>query len=262
MMQRLARYILACGLLLVCLFVQADDMQLNVLQLHNRTADYVIPLVEPVLPEGSVVKGSGYNLVVKTTPQGLRELRGLLKQLDKAAQMLQISVRRVHNDEYDTQTAALGKVKVYGTKGADQRDSSQTLLVQSGQTAFIKTGEEFPVRDRGFSPYGPYRHTWYKQLQSGFYVTPRVRGRQAVLNISWQHENLPQQYNHNNWERQQGPVKSESASTSIAVPIGEWTRLGNTSSRQSQTDDRIVYDTANLKHPDSNIFIKVDLVNQ
>ena len=84
----------ALGALLPAPRAQAADMSIHVIQLHNRTADEVIPLIKPFLAPGAAASGTGYKLIVKTTPDNLQAIRTLLNDIDGGLRQLLITVRQ------------------------------------------------------------------------------------------------------------------------------------------------------------------------
>lgn len=261
-MRRLIKYYLGYVLLLLLQTqVFAAQLEMQVIQLHQKTAADLIPVIKPLLPEGSAVSGTAYELIIKAPPEVQQQLGPVIAKLDQAPKNLIISIRRAHNAGHDLKSESKTKVTVYTTTNRIDRDQAKSILVQDGQAAYIATGEEFPTRPENYLNFSLYPVNnlppEYKKLNSGFYVTPRLQDQQVVLNISWDFQQLQQ--NRDDWQRRKSPITNEQTQTRVTIPLGEWYDLSNASTRFLRADDRTLYDTADLKNPDSSLYIKVDL---
>lgn len=168
--------------------LSAQKTQLVVIELHSRTADEVIPLLQPMLARGATISGLKDKLIIRTTPANLAELRKILDVVDARPRRLLITVRQdtgaLRDDREFELSGTVGndrvRVKVPGTDGLSRRPvssddvtvaqsrpkenrvrvrasstrsdtSGQTLqIVQvlEGGTAFISVGESIPIRER------------------------------------------------------------------------------------------------------------------
>ena len=81
---------LLIGLTLLASTVQADSI--TTLQLRNRPAGEVIPIVKPLLGAGESISGQGFKIFLRASPATLAEVRAVIDALDVAARTLQISV--------------------------------------------------------------------------------------------------------------------------------------------------------------------------
>ena len=66
---------------------------LEVIELRHATAEQVLPALRPLLEPGGVLTGQRSQLIVRTSPRNLEELRRALQTLDAPARRLVISVR-------------------------------------------------------------------------------------------------------------------------------------------------------------------------
>jgi len=153
----------------------------EVIPLHYRTADEVIPILQPMLDRGGTLSGFRGQLIVRTTPENLVEIKRILASVDAAPRQLQITVRQDADGSVRRSTADVSgnigndnaRVVVPPTRRereggrivireGDSRirahvlDSSstlsdrntQTLRVSEGREAFIQVGQSVPVRGR------------------------------------------------------------------------------------------------------------------
>ena len=170
------------GLLAIMLTTLAwAEPVVEVIPLHYRTAEEVIPILQPLLVREGTISGFQGQLVVRTTPENLAEIRRILASVDTAPRQLLITVRQDADGSLQRRSADLsgsigsnnarvvvppasretqgGRVVI---RDGDNRirghvlDSSsslsdrntQTLRVSEGREAFISIGQSVPVRGR------------------------------------------------------------------------------------------------------------------
>jgi len=243
-----------CGIMVVTILL-AKSMSIEVIHVYNRPAEELMSALKPLLPEGASVQANGYNLIIKTTPTNLREISQVIRKLDQLPQQLVVSVRRMNNAAYNSDSNTWGNVKVVATTGSRHEDEAQRVSVQSGNSAFIRVGEEIPIHNRSYGLYGGSSYTYYQPVYRGFYVTPRLTPEGVIVNIRWGRSKLE---NNTVGYRQLSPIASEAAATEIRVPLGEWVNIGQVSTQSLRTRDVKVYNTQDLRKPETNWYIKVD----
>lgn len=154
---------------------------LEVIPLHYRTAEEVIPVLQPLLARGGTLSGFKGQLIVRTTPENLDEIKRILASLDRAPRQLLITVRQDADASQQRSTAQVsgnvgddnvrvvvpptsrerqgGRVVIRegdsrvrahvldsGSKAADR--NTQTLRVMEGREAYIRVGQSVPLRGR------------------------------------------------------------------------------------------------------------------
>src|SRR2546423_14805763 len=77
---------------------------LEIITLRHRTAEQVLPSLQPLLEPGGTLSGQGTQLFVRTSPANLDDLRLALTAIDQPARRLLISVRY----DQDRDVAAAG----------------------------------------------------------------------------------------------------------------------------------------------------------
>src|SRR5688572_22161415 len=85
---------IAAAVLLVLVTVTARSQSLEVIPLRYRPAAEVIPVIQPMLAPGGSVSGYQGQLVVRTTPANLDEIKRILASIDTAPRQLIITVRQ------------------------------------------------------------------------------------------------------------------------------------------------------------------------
>jgi len=153
----------------------------EVIPLHYRTAEEVIPILQPMLDPGGTLSGFRGQLIVRTTPENLVEIKRILASVDAAPRQLQITVRQdadgrarrraadvsgnIGNDNARVVVPPASREREGGRIVIREGDSrirahvldsastlsdrnTQTLRVSEGREAFIQVGQSVPVRGR------------------------------------------------------------------------------------------------------------------
>jgi hypothetical protein len=218
---RLVRMAFAGALLALGAAAGAQNA-LEIITLRHRTAEQVLPALRPLLEPGATLTGSRNQLIVRTSPANLADLRLALEALDRPARRLQISVRFDDALESASQgIEASGRISNRGSRadiGArDQRGAGgervdQRVQVLEGGRAVIYSGQSRPVRQRIHTPGGviPQEVTVVHDQATGFTVIPQFAGKGVRLEIASQ---SPSQY----------------GAATVEAGLGEWIHLGSTS---------------------------------
>jgi type II secretory pathway component GspD/PulD (secretin) len=231
---------LAWVLFSFCLISAAAGAQsLQVIDLKYRTAAEVIPVLQPLLEPGGALSGQDYKLFVRTSSANLSQLRAALAQIDRQPNQLVVSVRRSTRQQVERERAQASvtvgsgdaAVAVHATDSNARNQSERTASVQviEGSSAFIASGSDVPIvtavaATSGRRPSIATAMT-YRNVGSGFLVTPRVNGTQVVLDIAQQDDRLAD-----------GSIQTQHLSTQVSGRIGEWIELGGIS--ESATSQR------------------------
>lgn len=240
----------------------AQQSVLEVITLRYRTADQIIPLLEPFLDRSGSLSGMQNQLIVRTSPANLAELRRIIDQVDARPRQLLVTVRQdVDLATARRETDLSGRVgigdsagiAVPGSRGRNEglvvqggsgdtfvrgriaaRDvvasdaNTQRVQVLEGNVAFIRIGQSVPVPSRQVvqTPYGTQvvESTQFRDLNTGFQVLPRVAGDTVTVEINPQRER-PGRY--------PGTANVQGVSTVVSAPLGEWMEIGGTSSTGS-----------------------------
>ncbi|HEY3076497.1 MAG TPA: secretin N-terminal domain-containing protein [Burkholderiales bacterium] len=194
---------------------------MEIIALRHRTAEQVIPALQPLLEPGATLSGQGTQLFVRASPANLAELRRALDSIDRPQKRLLISVR--FDQALDAASRGLDASGRIGSRDSqvdiraqDSRTRAEERVDQrvqalEGARAMIYTGESRPVRQRQFiqTPAGVISQevTVVQETTSGFEVVPRVIGNTVQVEIA-----------------QQRP--GSAAATTAKGRLGEWFELG------------------------------------
>jgi hypothetical protein len=198
---------------------------LEIIALRHRTAEQVLPSLQPLLEPGGTLSGQGTQLFVRTSRANLAELRRALDSVDRPARRLQISVRYDQdNDAAARSIDASGRISNRGSnvevRAQESRSQGGERVDQRVQTidggrATILTGASRPASQRQFiqTPVGVVSQqvTVVQETTSGFQVVPRLVGDTVQVEIVQQREN---------------PGSYQRASTAASGRLGEWFELG------------------------------------
>lgn len=228
------------ALALVCT-AAAADYPLEIIELHSRLPEDVIPIVAPLAGADGTVVGSGGALFVRASPERLADIRRALAEIDRPVQGLLIQVRQAATNQgsgagvdarVDERIGESARIRIgtpgpagtgihaWGGEQDSQRDILQQVRALDGHPARISIGTDRPQ---------PYRETFrgpgaritregtvYDRTQTGFTVLPRVVGDRVSLQIGTRAEE----------PGPGGTVRGATLGTSVEGRLGEWIPIG------------------------------------
>lgn len=264
-------------LLLLMQAVSAAESAVEIMPLRHLTVEQAITLVKPFIEKEGALSGWNNQLVVRTTPNNLVQIKDILLALDVAPRRLLVTVKQNARDEQARNEAAVqgqirsGDVRVStGRKGPVAREgvevhithgdrtahdnNTQQVQVLEGSAAFIQIGLSIPVVERSVHGNGPdqrvYNTITYKDVTTGFSVLPRVSGGTVTLDISPQHAVPSMQGG--------GSIDIAQMRTTVSGKLGEWIDIGDAVREQSSDSSEILSSTRSLRNEDRHVSIKVE----
>jgi hypothetical protein len=197
---------------LACFAVQAAAQHaLEIIPLRHRTVDQVLPALRALLEPGGTLSGDRGQLIVRTSPGNLAQLKQALAAIDRPLRRLQISVRFDDAAESSSQgIEAGGRVSNRGARvelqGRNDRSHAtervdQRIQVLEGGRALIMTGQSTPLPGA----------IW--ETGSGFEAVPRLSGDTVLVDIAPQKESIEGQ---------------QRLATTLSARLGEWFEIGAT----------------------------------
>jgi type II secretory pathway component GspD/PulD (secretin) len=251
---------LLSAFLIVC---PALAQSLEVIDLRYRTAAEVIPVLQPLLEQGGALTGQDYKLFVRASSTNVRQLRAALAQIDRKPGQLLVSVRRSTQQKMERERAQVNgtvgnrgsDVAVHATDSdaRDRRDGLASVQVVEGSSAFISSGSDVPVVTAVAA--GGGRRPWaaattgYRNVSSGFVVTPRVNGQTVIIDIEQQDERVVN-----------GNVQTQRLTTQVGGTLGEWIQLGGVSESASTQHRGILSRQYSTQSDERSIWVKVESV--
>lgn len=228
----------------------ADEAR--VIPLKHRPAEEVLPLIRPLLGPDDVLGGTDYRLIIRTSDRRLEEIERLLAQVDVARRRLRITVEQaVAEDRARTSQSVTGSVNlgeearvILPGKPADdaglvvQKDdlryqanrrhtrasgaSTQTILAEDGQRAYIRVGQSVPHVRRMLALSRRQlvlsQDIQLQDVTTGFEILPRVHGDRVQIEITPRLSSLG--------NPAVGLADYQELSTTVEAKLGEWLDLG------------------------------------
>lgn len=89
----LRHYLLCLSLCLSFGALPAAEMQLEIIPLQHRLVDDLLPTLKPLLVEGGTLTGMNNQLVIRSTPINLQEIKRVLEEIDTPQRSVRINVQ-------------------------------------------------------------------------------------------------------------------------------------------------------------------------
>jgi len=249
----------------------AQTARIETFHLKHRSAREMMPLLRPLLTPADGMSGTGYTLIVRSTPDRLKQIAEALKEFDQAPARLLITVRQgVDTSAGDSGAGvsvrsdrlSLGpnhhrgngaEVRIYSTDNNQQNEIDQQLQVSEGQWAHIATGQLVPLPEQSITATqngsASQQGIRYRAFTSGFEVRPQVSGHTVTLQVRpFQTHPSPMG---------DGSYSVQSLSTTVSGRLGEWIPLGGQVQQAQSDDDAVTYSTQRRGDRTQRIFIKV-----
>ncbi len=137
--------------------------------------------------------------------------------------------------------------RVSQSQSATTDSNVQTLQVLEGNEAFIQIGQSVPVRSQ--SAQGS-ETVQYRDAGAGFYVRPRVSGKQVTLSISTRRDSVA--------DPNTGALNVQRVDTVVSGRLGAWIELGGIAQESVQRESGTVYRRSVTGQDERRVFLKVD----
>lgn len=283
------RAIKLCAVLLLCLPlpVSAEEMVLEVIPLQQRTTAEVIQILRPLIAPGGTVTGMNNQLIIKTTPSNLAEIKKILASLDHAPRRLLISVKQDSGGQiqsgdhaisgrYSSGDVSIGAnspghpregvvisgrdgegnvIRYHGRESSATFDDRNTFTVQAteGYPAFIASGQSVPVTGSTavVTPGGVIVQdtTEYVDASSGFYVLPRLQGDRVTLLIAPRLTRVTPG---------SAPIFDvQNVETTASGHLGEWIELGGVDQQFGDSHQGTISSSSARGNEQRSIYVKV-----
>ena len=234
----------------------ANETVMEIIPLFNRPASKIHPIIAPLLATSDSLIPDGFNLIVKTTPAKLRELKAVIKKLDNALTNLTITVVQTQDFGAEQLNAGLNINLVVNNPSQSQGyvdghyqqqhrqnniNNQQVLMTLEGTAAHIKIGRHHPVKHTEiyYSAFGERiinQKTQLIEASTGFVVLPRLHGEQVILEISPWSDTL----------QNNGNINTQEVTTTLRTRLGEWIEIGAVNQQHnSETTENLSYQQKN-----------------
>lgn len=231
----------------------AQAAVLEVFTLKYRTAEQVIPVIQPMLRAGGSISGLQSQLIVRTSAGNLEEIRRILASVDALPRRLVITVKQ----DADGDSA---RARITDTRQVDSDHNLQTVQVLEGNAAFIRIGQSVPVPRQqvvqtvigGQVVTQVVDNVEYRDVGTGFHVLPRVTGDRVTLDINPQHDTLNRQL--------PGAVNMQNVATTVSGRLGEWIEIAGLAQDHSRDQSALLGRASASGSDNRRVLIKVDEV--
>jgi len=278
-----------CMALLLSPFAAANELE--IIELKHRRAEDVQPIIRPLLDEGDVVGGMNYQLILRTSPRNLEQIKKLLDSIDVAPRRLKITVmQNVDSETVARLTAVSGniglsraarvvvpgsgdsgglnvelgqgqdrlKARMISTRSLEDERNTQQLQVLEGNRALVRSGQSVPVPQRQViqDRWGTrvIDSTQYQEINSGFYVLPRVNGDRVTLEISTQNDALVP------GSSVYPTTRVQQASSTLSGRLGEWLEVGGLGQQKDHDDSTLSTRGTSRTSEQRSVLIRVEEV--
>ena len=282
---RIFALICVLSMLVAGLPARAQQTVLEVIPLKYRTVDQVIPVLQPLMAPQGTITGLNNQLVLRTTPENLAQLKQVLATLDATPRQLVVSVRQDSDlDRSRSGAQVSGQVgvgdhasvsvpgrptppgatvsvdgvnaKAYSGDARQTDRVAQQVRVLEGSRAFIRTGQSVPVRNRQVidTPNGRrvVETTGFSEASSGFYVLPRLAGDRVTLQIFTANDSVRSSAT--------GATNIQQVQTVVSARLGEWVEIGGIGQQGTSEDSQVLGRSTNARSSQRGVMLKVDEV--
>jgi len=276
---------------LMLLFSAPVWAELEIIALKHRSAEEVLPVIRPLLDQGDAASGMNYQLILRTSPRNLEQIRRLLESIDVAPRRLKITVLQNVDSETvarltevsgnvglsrEVQIAVPGsgdsrglnvelgqgqdrlKARAISTRSLEDERNTQQLQVLEGNRALVRSGQSVPVPQRQViqNQWGTrvIDSTQYQEAGSGFYVLPRISGDRVTLEISAQNDALVP------GSGDQPTVSVQQASSTVSGRLGEWLEVGGLGQQKNHDDSTLSTRGTSRTREQRSVLIRVEEV--
>lgn len=276
-MKYLVTLLLSLGLIAAAAW--ADSIE--TIQLQNRPAEEIIPIIKPMLGANESITGQGNQIFIRTSAKNLQQVKQMVSKLDTAAKLLQISVFQGNDRDLralsmdsnasviigSTGNTTRGSLSTrggsagsntFGTRGRLSDNPIHTLRVTEGTQGYIETGESIPYftasegRFRGGRRGSIGGDLGYKDVTTGFYVLPRIHGDQVTLDVS--------PFSQSQSETRGSNIDTRKARTKITGKLGQWLSIGGTTEQVQRASASNDTGYSTQSKDNESVWIKAELV--
>lgn len=266
--------------------VSASEME--VIALKHRSADEVLPIIRPLLDRDAVASGMDYQLILRTSEKNLQQIRKVLERIDVPPRRLQISVmQNVDSETVARLTEVSGSVgigrnarisvpgsglsvetgqgqdrlaaKVISTRSLEDEHKTQQIQVLEGGRARVSSGQSVPVTQRQLiqQPWGTQivESIQYQDVNSGFFIQPRLNGDIVTVEISAQNDSLAPDTGNT------PSLRVQQTSTTVSGHLGVWMVVGGTARQGESNDNTISTRSIGTTAEQRKMLIRVDEID-
>ncbi len=248
------------SLVLLTISITGYAQSLNSINLQYRSAEHIIPLVSPLLQPGEIVTGNQSQLLISSSLERQKEIKKLVKLLDIPIKQLLIEIKspatfskrqlkksekvKVSPKPHPTQTK-----RVFSTQ---PNLTIQQIKVLDNHTAHVRDGQIVPLLRYAFNFNNNdsdggigFEHV---EAVSEVSLHPTLIGDTVNLEVS-------PHYSQRNQEHY-NVLEIQSASTTINMPLGQWTSLNSEKKKNNQNKKSII----STRQDSDETFVRISII--
>ncbi|MHB8427599.1 MAG: hypothetical protein ACYDB8_06440 [Acidiferrobacterales bacterium] len=263
------------GLILLLAFATAYATGLHIIDLKNRPADEILPVIRPLVSAGGSISGQGFRLFVRTSGHNFANIRQAVAKLDVPEQMLHISVRQSRSlvglermrrtdgmpgvivrgrAQHGSGHAPGDSYRIERQTSGDLDHTTRSLSVLDGHRAFIQIGRSYPQVQPFVALAGSRLDIGagieYRDVATGFEVLPRLHGSRVWIEITPRFSFMG--------NRGGQTVDFHRLHTTIEARIGQWVDLGGAVGATNDITRNILGRTIATGSERRQILIRID----
>ena len=253
----------------------------------QQKAEKIVQQLKPLFTDQTQFSAKDYQLIIKASPDVIKEIKYLLKQIDRPLKnfIIQVANKKTINQllqstPTSTQDKPLGgltdtvksvyqsgagKTRIISTqRNSDKRANAifQAQVVEDDWVTIL-IGKEIPYHTIEYQTNSSplkiqdkdrWAQTQYKQLNNGFDAKISFRPNRQII-VSLIIKNNYQDKQHHD------TINTRSAVTTISGVLDEWIEIGKISNIKKQQQSGIQYNT-NRSQAETSYFIKVNTVSR
>jgi type II secretory pathway component GspD/PulD (secretin) len=260
-------------ILLLSSFSAFAETEFKIITLQHRFANDLLPVITPMVGADGTATGMNNQLILRASPERMREIEEAVSQLDVARVNRKITVKTSNDIQNQHErieasgTARVGNVTISNDRHAKpntgsvdiqnstrniSQNTNQFINVVDGERAFIRVGQIVPFTQEWVTLSQRYiqieRTTNWREISTGFAVRPRSIGNQVELEIT------PRIAKPNS----QGFVDFESLTTIVHATPGSWVDIGGTMQTNDEISRKILGIQNSASQQNSSLMIKVE----
>lgn len=245
---------LLLGLILLSVIKLSFAYNLEIINLNNRPAKDLIPILQPLLVDGASISGEKFVLFVKTSDLNLIQIKTALETLDADYRVLKISVLQESLNmmkRLGYQISGTNKkisASTYSTNRKSNNPKKQVIMVTEGQWASLQTGISVPMLYRTHNANGTVTvATQYQSVYTKLKLFPIINGDKVNMRI--------QSYTGD----KKNVATSTGINTRITGDVGKWIALGGITEATSTSKSGYTFSTQRTSNSMQQIFVKIEI---
>ncbi len=229
-----------------------------VVELRHRAASEILPLLEQAAGN-TELQIEGATLTLRGKPAEVAKLQAMAARLDARQRQFAVTVRQFPqrtSGRIGTGAPPGGNgVRVYSSERERSEGIAQQLRLTEGTWARISSGASVPVGGVLPHPFGAgaLPSVDYQRLDSGFALRLTLGEAEVTLDVRAFRARLSPEGG--------GVIEHQQLESTLQGRLGEWIALSGEPAPWSDSEEQVVYSTAEKAVETFQVFVKVELAD-